>query len=275
MNIQSKKILILGSNGFIGSVISSGLASKCKVFKASRRKAKGQYFLDESNFEKSFIKIIKNSKPNYIINCIGSYTNNIMKDLNNNSLITIKLISTLKNLKEYKIRLILIGSASEYGLKKNGKKIKESSPLLGKTNYAKSKIMQYKIFEHSNNLDIIYIRIFNIFSLKSPKDLFIGNLIYQIKKFKKNKINKIHLKSINSFRDFIKEKEFISKIEKIIFYGKKNQVYNLGSGRKIQISNILYEILNDYSVNKKMITFKNNDVDYLIADSSKTNSISV
>lgn len=273
---MKKTILILGANGFIGNILYRNFIRNFKIIPIIRRKKKNYVYLDFKNFDDSFLKIVKKYQPSFVINCIGSYENNLNRDIYNNCAISELLLNTIiKN--KIKIKIILIGSASEYGTKLKSYFAKEDDLLRGKTKYSISKIAQYNIFniyKNNKNLNIIYLRIFNINSNNSPQKLFIGNLNKQIREFKKKKIKKIILKNINSYRDFIEIPNLTYQINLILNYGKSGEVYNIGTGIETEIKTILKEKLTKNNIDIKHISLNNSlRRDYLVANTDKVKAL--
>ncbi len=273
---MKKNVLILGANGFIGNILNRNFIGNFKVIPVIRRKKKNYVYLDFKNFDESFFKIIKKYKPSFIINCIGSYENDLNIDIYNNCAIS-ELILNFIIKKKIKTKIILIGSASEYGTKLSSYFAKENDVLRGKTKYSISKIAQYNIFniyKNNKNLNVIYLRLFNINSNNSPQKLFIGNLNKQIREFKKKKIKKIILKNINSFRDFIEIPNLTFQINLILNYGKSGEVYNIGTGIETEIKTILKEKLTKNNIDMKHVLFNNNfRRDYLVANTDKVKAL--
>ncbi len=147
----------------------------------------------------------------------------------------------------------------------NTKKISEKKRLNPISKYGKTK--QYaenyiiKKF-NSSKINFCIGRIFSFFSHNQPLDYLVPVLI---KKLSNKRSNKIILKDLNHYRDFIK----IIKIIKIIefLYRKKfNGIINIGSGKKTYLKKIVKK-LNKYNVK---VEFKDGrKMNTLVADISK------
>ena len=72
LSSSKKKILVLGSSGYLGKKIFNYLNKKknLKVFGQTRKK-NSKYFSDFRT-NKNFIKLLKKTKPNLIINTIAN-----------------------------------------------------------------------------------------------------------------------------------------------------------------------------------------------------------
>ena len=100
------KILILGSKGFIGS-------SLCKYFKSKKLKFKTDFGRKKLNLlSLKFSKSYENSKPDVVVNCLGVVggiqwgLNNKVKIFEENNLLTLNLLKSIKNKKITLINLL-------------------------------------------------------------------------------------------------------------------------------------------------------------------------
>lgn len=255
--------LIIGYKGFIARNLL-----KLKFF---QNKKKILFDIKDFNskkisWKKSLLDIIKKKRPNYIWNMSGSYTNNFRKDLNSNVIINYEIFNIVLKFK-IKSKILVIGSASEYGLnlKKNSISVSENKELRPNSIYSWSKISLFyliKFFSSIHNLNIVYARVFNIYGKGITDKLFVGK-IHNLIKTKKLNIKK--LRGLKSKRDYSSIKDVVNKLKTIMLKGKKGHVYNVGSGKltsNLQIINMLTN--KDFEFEKKKWIFNDNfyDVSY-------------
>jgi nucleoside-diphosphate-sugar epimerase len=174
------KILLTGSNGFLGRCIYESLYFNNKVFKLNTKNSDYNFnlFLDTIVFDKSFDLIIHSAGKAHSIP-----KTNIDKELfaNINVKGTKKLLAALsqKFLPKY---FLFISSVSVYGLNE-GKNINESSPLLADDPYGKSKIEAEEIIKtwcEENNVICTILRLPLVVGVNPPGNL--GAMIRGIKR---------------------------------------------------------------------------------------------
>ena len=85
-------------------------------------------------------------------------------------------------------------------------------------------------------------------------------------KILKSKTNVVKLKNLNHFRDFISSKDIIKIIYKLYLH-KKDGIFNIGSGKKINLKDIALSI--GKKLNKKIIFTKDNKTTFLVSNNKK------
>lgn len=258
------RVLLTGSSGFIGRELNKFLKSKnCEVFYVGRSKKvkKNYYQFVSSDSEKKLKKILLKIKPNIIFHMAGLISSkSIEKSINANAILTMKILTVLKTLSLMsKVKILIVGSASEYGfVNKKNMPVDENTSLKPNNVYGLTKYLQYKFCKSFLNSEykVIYVRPFNVFGKGMSKELSIGSFAAQIKMIKKKKIKaEVLLRSPNSARDFI----FVEDVVRIFWelvnakeaYGK---VFNVCTGRSSKVSNILAHMIRHSSLDIKVKT---------------------
>jgi nucleoside-diphosphate-sugar epimerase len=130
------KILLTGSNGFLGKVIHGNLSNFNDVY--TLNKSSSNY-----NFNLAFDKCVFDQTFDLVVHSAGKAHSLPANDFQRNDFFTINVIGTINILKGLEksppSQFIYISSVSVYGLAK-GENIKESAPLLAEDPYGKSKI---------------------------------------------------------------------------------------------------------------------------------------
>lgn len=282
---MKNRVLIIGSEGFSGKSLSRlFINSKNDVYYFDKKKKKlnkTNYFQIDLLNSKKLNSLIKSIKPNKIFNLSGTYTNNLVVDLENNFVTTLNLLNSIVNNK-INCRLLLIGSSAEYGNVKKNRGIKETDGLNPYTNYGfvkklQSQLMHYYVVNHKQ--DIVMARPFSFNNEHVSKNLFTGNLYDQIKKFKKKQINKIKLGNLDAYRDFIDINLATKHYINIMNFGKSGEVYNVASGKPTHLRKLCLKIFKEMNIDKKYLYEENKiysfsaDIKKIYADISKLNRI--
>ena len=294
---MSKKVLITGSEGFIGShlvdyLVTKGYSVKAFVYYNSFNSIGWLNTLDKKilaeveiyngdirNIDSTDIAVKKCNSIIHLASLIGipysydtpqSYVDTNVKGTTN------ILQSALKN----NVNNFIHTSTSEvYG---NSKKfpISENNPLIGQSPYAASKIAADQIsysFFCSYDLPVKIIRPFNTFGPRQSLRAIIPSIISQTL-FSKN--NEIKIGSLHPKRDFTYVKDTVRAFEMILKKSKAiGEVINIGSGHEISIKNLAKLIAKVSDKKIKFISDKNrlrpsqSEVNRLLCDNRKAGMI--
>ena len=252
---MSLKFGITGYTGSLGRIIAK-----------SHNRVKYFYFKGDIRDRKKVFNWIENKKFDAIIHLaaivpIKVVNANKKKAYQVNYLGTKNIIDAIK---KRNIKWFFFASTSHvYKSKKS--KISESSkkkPIsyYGKTKYLAEKYITKEL--RKNKINYCIGRIFSTTNKNQKKNYLVPDLKNKIKKSKQ----KIILKNLNHYRDFISMKD----ITKIIFslYKKNfNGIINIGSGKSIYLKDIAKVICKKY--NKKLETIDNVKETYLVSDIKK------
>lgn len=243
-----KTYFITGGSGFIGSNFIENLKTrKILIINLDKRKPykitnhlnlKNYKFIKGNINNKNLVlKILKNYKPDYILNFAAEthvdksiYNPKIF--LRNNVEGTLNLLQCLV-VSNYKKIFVQISTDEVYGeLSIKEKPFKESSKISPKNTYSISKatadhLVQY--YSNNYNLNCIITRCSNNFGIWQHPEKLIPNTI--INCIKKQKIP-IYGNGKN-IRDWIYVKDHCLGIEKVIQKGKKGEIYLIGSNNEI------------------------------------------
>jgi GDP-4-dehydro-6-deoxy-D-mannose reductase len=274
------KVLITGASGFTGNYLVKYLQQKSdlKLHCVSRsKKQESDYICDLIDYE-SVNNLIQEIQPDKIYHLAGSFSNDYQIDYTNNVLSSKNILDSLVQNK-LSCRVLLIGSAAEYGfIKEEDNPVKEDHLLNPVSIYGLTKVYQtylMKFYHQVYDLDIVMARTFNLLGKNISNQLFIGRIYQQIEQYKQGKIEKIILGSLDSKRDYIDINEAVKYYEMVINKGEKGEIYNIGSGFSVKMSDLLENILLDNDLSMDIIEIKKTNfinklnVDDIFADLSK------
>ena len=267
--IKSKKILVVGGTGFIGShLVKKCLEIGWKVTSLSLKKRK----LKKKNKNLKYIfadftKIDALKKKikldfDYIVN-LGGYIDHSnekkknLKILNNHFYSTVNLISlNKKKIKKY----LHIGSSDEYG--QNKSPVRETFREDPRSTYALAKSMSSNLLlslYKEKKFPATIIRLFLVYGPNQKRDRLIPYVIFNSLKGKP-----INLSKGNQLRDFCYIDDVIDAIILCLKSKKANgHIFNVGSGKPITVKDIVKKIVTitgngNLRFNKKITKKKEN-----------------
>lgn len=217
---MKKKILILGSSGFIGQYLYKKLKLKNFILR-SHIKNERRLNLNNPSKIKTYLK---KNKINFIINLINSTDYKKVITLNKN----------LNNaLNGSNIKILFVSSSLVYGNKL--KFADEKSKLKPFNSYTKLKVKLEKMI-NSTNLNYKIIRLSNVYDDNLNKK----GLFKNIKDCLQNKTHYIFFNNLNIYRNFIHISDVCNLFEKIVVeYEKINKnVINIGA-ENIKLGHII------------------------------------
>lgn len=262
------KILVLGSNGLVGSSVCRNLAesNKIEIIK-STRDTTNLFLLEETK------ELIKNSKPDVILNAAAKVGGILANNSSRTEFILENLkinINLLESLIQYpNIKLINLGSSCIYPLGATVP-IKEESLMTGKLEPTNSPYAMAKLtaIEMGNAIKQQYgHQIINLMptNLYGPNDNFSGDnshvipgLIFRMHKAKVNKDLEFTVWGTGApLREFLYVDDLAQAIEFIILNDIEEEVLNVGSGFEVSIINLV-ELIKDTIGYKGEIIFDKN-----------------
>jgi nucleoside-diphosphate-sugar epimerase len=286
------KILITGAAGFTATHLAKELAARSgpaagrnELFftgiRADRPEHCADYIqCDLSQFE-SVRQLIDSIRPDQIYHLAGSFSNTYELDYQANVLSTRNVLESVLRAQSG-ARVLLVGSSAEYGtVTADDNPIREDHPLKPISIYGLTKVFQTQLMDYYcrvNKLNIVMARTFNIFGEGMSNRLFVGRLYQEINKYQCGEISKITVGNLKSKRDYIDISDAVKLYEAIMTAGKSGEIYNVGSGKSIQIADLLAKILQQAGLSHEVIeeqyySEKANEVTDIYADMTKTKTI--
>lgn len=286
-----KKILITGSEGFIGNHLIQFLSKKkCLIF-GSYYKSKNFYFknnvkylrCDVRNFQR-LKEIILKIKPHIIFHLAAKSHpnfsfNNPIETLNTNIKGTINLLEICR--KFYKNpRIILACSSAQYGSRTFNKlPMKETDIYLPEHIYGLSKVFQDKLGEQYNkmySLKIIRAILFNTSGPGKFNDVFNDICSQFVKNNKKKKII-INCGNLSNQRDFMHVDDVVNALYILGLKGKKGESYNVGCGKLTKVREIIYILEKLYNkkinIKKNKSLYRKFDERFILSSNKKIKSL--
>ena len=241
-----KKLLIIGSNSFIGeNLLSNKNIKKYDLYCISRGINKLSrnlkfYRLDLNN-SKETIKLIKEIEPNYIVHLSDTKTKkNHRKKMTNNNInlnFTKNIIKASRELENIE-KIIYTGSCDEYG--NNPKLVSERTIEKPINYYGKYKLKVTKEFIKAYKkykLPITIVRPSVVYGPGQQNSMLIPSMIDS---FKKKKV--LNINSGSQYRDFLFIDDLVKGLFKIIKADNKKvvgKIFNFSYGKSYKVENLV------------------------------------
>jgi len=259
--MQSKKFLITGGSGFIGTNMINFLSKKNKIIivdianpiNFNLKKSKNlRFFLLNICKQERIYKLIKKFKPNFLINFaaeshVDKSIDNPKKFLISNVNGVLSLLTAVKKYNKFnqnKVKFIQISTDEVYGDIKKGITSKENDTLSPSSPYSASKAsadLLINAFIRTYNFPAIILRLCNNYGFYQNPEKLIPRIILKI----------LNNKNIPIYGNGINEREwmFVNDTCKIIYNAmlkcKNGQTYNIGSAinkSNLEITNLILKI---------------------------------
>ena len=235
---MNKKILIIGSNGYLGKKLKRDLKHCFNIIEFNK-KSNNRDIRNKDDVKEFFLK---NNDVDIILNLTGQISNKLLKTKTTN-------IFGSKNIIKYSNKDSLLIFFSSILLKK-----KISNLNKDRKNYIDSKIRMEKLITNSSR-NFCIIRLGNVYDNKLDKK----GLLKELKKHFFNS-KKIKLKNLKEINYYIHYEDFLNYLINKIFRKKiKNKIFSLYTEK---FSNIelfkLFRSLKENNINK--VNLKNNKI---------------
>lgn len=226
------KVLVLGSDGFLGGNTTKSLINKHEVLTSSRgAKGNGTLSIDLLD-EVSVRTALEKSQPDAVINCAGVVENN--EKAYANVTFTRNLLHAVTASKIVLKRIVIIGSAAEYGIVgEAGLPVPETAPVSPVGEYANAKAEETAIslkYKNDYGLPIVVARVFNPIGPGMHQRFLLPSLQRQIRGLKAGKNDHIELSRLESSRDYIDVRDVGDALAALLEGQLEFGVYNVGSG---------------------------------------------
>ena len=275
-----KTVLVTGASGSLGQAIGVQLRKDehCRVIITSRNEQGGAYMpLDVSNREQLAVAINR-EKPDLVLHLAATFVNDFEEAYAINVEATRHLLEVVKQ-SGYHTRVLLIGSAAEYGVVlREENPIREDRILRPVSVYGLTKAWQTQLggLYASQGVDVVVARVFNLDGPQLSERLFVGRLQKEINEVKMGQKSRIELGSLSATRDYISTDAAAEQILAIAAHGETGQVYNVASGKPIKMRDLLDRYLEinklDASIVHEAVNLTNRigyDVPVIFADITK------
>ena len=226
--------------------------------------------LDEKVLRDSIIRF----SPNYIVNFVGCFSSTSLNEsIRVNAGVTNTICETVINAGLEVDKILLIGSAAEYGYPDHVP-VTEADHLKPVTPYGLSKVMQLQAVEYYTrvkNLPVSIARTFNIIGKGISNNLSIGAFSEKIKAVDDG--GTINVGNLTARRDFLDVRDVVSAYWNILQSEQSEMVYNVCRSKSVSMYDIVQLMIDasgkDIQIEQDATLQKEHDVDDIYGDNRR------
>ncbi|RSM86877.1 NAD-dependent dehydratase [Kibdelosporangium aridum] len=227
-----KRVLLFGGSGFLGGHVAATLDGRATVVQAGRRSGLRHDLVNDDVAK--LVTLLREVKPDVVVNCTGLLSGSAAELVSANVLTTAYLLDAVSSVSAG-TRLVVMGSAGEYGVVPVGTPVSEDSPTVPVATYGITKLASTSMVSASN-LDAVSLRVFNPIGPGVGADTVLGRAAASIRTALRDGQNKILLGPLDSYRDFVDVRDVASAIATVALADEVlYPVLNVGSGHAVLI----------------------------------------
>lgn len=250
------KILITGSNGFIGKKLKYFLLKDNEIFEYNGDIRKPINFDDNFNViihlaaKTSILDSLKNPLETMEINVLGT-------------------LNVLELAKSKKAKVIFLSTAGVYDV--SSKPVNENFSINPKNAYVQSKNLGEELCKFYSNVYgvcCVILRLFNVYGYPCKDNRITQDLMDSLLNNKQ-----VELSSPNNVRDYVHLDDVLEVIKLAVNYNSENKfdIFNIGSGVGTSVGDLVNVISDIYGkkINVKYTNFRKGEISISIADITK------
>ncbi len=248
---MKRTVLVTGSAGFIGAALVRHLsASKtARVIGVDRKEIISQGpllfrldLLDQAAVE----RFLRRHRPRIIFHLAGGRLADPCMMFSANVMTTYVLMKSILAVRAYHPRVIVIGSAAEYGVCAGDRPITEDRQGEVDGIYGRCKVFQTRVALHfvSLGVDVVVGRLFNIFGPGILEASVAGKFARDILALERAPgIKSLSTGNLSAVRDFLDIRDICSALSCLAKKGRSGEIYNVCSQRGTSIRRLLAQMI--------------------------------
>ena len=234
------RVLVFGASGFIGRHVVSQLIDDPRVAEVIRI-GRSDVDLVRDGVD-VLAAVFERVEPDAVINCTGRLGGTGHELVVGNTSATAKLIDAV-GLVNPGIRLVRLGSASEYGPVPYGQAVAEDHPTTPVSEYGVSHLAGTRLVELASaagRVDGVVLRIFNPIGAGLHEENMLGRAVGLLRDAQRRGERRIELGPLTSYRDFVDVRDVARAVRAALMpVGLRRRVFNVGSGRAVTARHVV------------------------------------
>lgn len=279
---MSRKVLITGASGAFGQALMRYLLANphdFTVFAPSRSQISDPLDLRHHD---QIMRTIERARPDLILHLAATFSNDFDEAYAVNVNATRLMLKAVED-QGLSTRVVLIGSAAEYGLVSAGENpITENRVVRPVSMYGMTKAWQTDLayVQASRGGNVVVARVFNLIGPGLSERLFAGRLRKQIDELVRGVRVRIEVGPLSAVRDYIAIDDAVMQLLAIADFGEAGEVYHVASGEPVTMRELLSRELASHGLKEVIVVEssdlsnrRGHDVPSIYADISKTTAL--
>jgi GDP-4-dehydro-6-deoxy-D-mannose reductase len=235
------RILVTGASGALGRAVVAQLrrqAPGSRLFTPGRRQADAPLDLRCAD---QIAAVLARCEPDWILHLAATFSERFEEAYAVNVAAARHLLEGMRH-GGRPVRLLLVGSAAEYGsVAPSDNPVCESQVLRPQSIYGLTKAWQSELagLYSSWGLDVRVARIFNLTGAQLSPQVFVGQLHHQIAELQRGERDRIEVGPLTSVRDFLPIDCAVRQLLAIAAHGAPGEVYHVASGTAVLSRDLL------------------------------------
>jgi nucleoside-diphosphate-sugar epimerase len=234
-----KRVLLFGATGFLGGHVASALENDPRDVTLIRvgRRSTPRHDLIADGVDQ-LAALLRDTRPDVVVNCTGLLSGGAAELVSANVLTTARLIDAVAA-EAPDARLVVMGSAGEYGVVPVGRLVAEDSPAAPVATYGITKLASTFLIRSARSeyrLDGVSLRVFNPIGPGVGADTVLGRAAGSIRAAMQRGEQSILLGPLSSYRDFVDVRDVARAVSLAALADHIGEpVLNVGSGNAVLI----------------------------------------
>lgn len=242
---MSKRVLITGATGALGRVLVRRLRAEPERYTLHAPPRSGAPQALDLRDSGGLIAALERVRPHLILHLAATYRPDAQEAQALHVEAAATMLAWARRCPD-PVRLLLVGSAAEYGLvAPHDNPIRETQPLRPVSLYGLSKARQSWLaeFHARQGVDVVVARPFNLIGPHLSERLFVGRLQRQIRELQRGERSHLELGSLTAVRDYLPLDEAVSQLLAIAEHGRSGGCYHVASGVPVRMRDLLQQQL--------------------------------
>ena len=250
------RVLVTGATGFVGrTLLNLLLRDDCEVIAASipddvlagQLPASVTYLPADICDPQSVNQLVSTANPHYIIHLAGMVRGRDLASLLAVNVHGTDYLLDAASRMDSPPRVVVPGSAAEYGLLGSAQPIQEKGAFRPNSNYGVSKVAQTMLalsYAYRRQVDVVIGRIFNITGPGEPDVMLGGAMAAQIAQIEQGQNEPVlSVGNLSPTRDYVDVRDAVAALWLLAQHGESGHSYNISSGTATVVGDVVRQIV--------------------------------
>ncbi|HEX6360170.1 NAD(P)-dependent oxidoreductase [Actinophytocola sp.] len=280
--MTAARVLLFGASGFVGHQVAEVLARDPRVGVLTRA---GRGEVRDGWVRHDLVAagpgelgwLLRHVRPDVVINCTGKLAGTTTELVEANVRVTARLLDAVQS-EAPAARLVVLGSAGEYGTVPHGQPVAEDDPQQPVADYGVTKLASTQLVRAAaaaERVDAVALRVFNPIGPGLPVENLLGRAAERMRAAIARDEDAIRLGPLGAYRDFVDVRDVATAITAAALAGQvKEPVLNVGSGVAVKARDVVGMLAEEAGFTGRVLEAapapaRSSAVDWIAADVSR------